>query len=164
MKFTTMLLCEHAIVTESGLISMLNGAANHVARPIFPAPFGLTLVAVIQLSSDYQDHSNIPVEFTVTSPDDSEVFGRVKGDVQAVLLPGTDRRAATATVVLDLSGVPLTKAGLYKVNGAISGTVSQSIYLEVSEAAYLEVSEAAQRSAGLQTPRHQVETPGTHGS
>jgi len=137
MKFTTMLLCEHATLTENALVSMLNGAANRVARPIFPAALGLTLVAVIQLPSDYQDGSNIPVEFTVTSPDDSEVFGRVTGEVQAVLLPATDRRAATATVVLDLSGVPLTRAGLYKVNGAISGTVSQSIYVEVVESPQL---------------------------
>jgi hypothetical protein len=132
-----MLLCEHATLTDGALVNMLNGAANRVARPIFPAPFGLTLVAVIQLPSDYQDGSHIPVEFTVTSPDDSEVFGRVNGDVQAALLPGTDPRAGTATVVLDLSGVPLTRAGLYKVNGAISGTVSQSIYLEVVQSAQL---------------------------
>lgn len=134
MKFTTLLLCEHATLSDNGLVNMLNGAANRVARPGFPAPFGLTLVAVIQLPTDYIDRATIPVEFTVTSPDDSETFGRAIGEVQSVLLPGTDRRAGSATIVLDLSAVPLTKAGLYKVTGAISGGDSQSIFLEVVDA------------------------------
>src|SRR5262245_9436250 len=118
MKFTTMLLCEHATLTENGLINVLSGAANRVARPVFPAPLGLTLVAIIELPSDYESGSSIPVEFTVTSPDDSEVFGRAIGEVQATLVPGVDPIGATATVVLDLSAVPLTKAGVYKINGA----------------------------------------------
>jgi hypothetical protein len=131
MKFTTMLLCEHATLAENGLVNMLNGAANRVVRPIFPAALGLTLVAVIELPSDYEDGSIIPVEFTVTSPDDSEVYGRATGHVQATLVPGIDSIGATATVVLDLSAVPLTKPGVYKISGAISETVSQSIYLHV---------------------------------
>jgi hypothetical protein len=125
-------------------------------RPIFPAPLGLTLVAVIELPSDYEDGSTIPVEFTVTSPDDSEVYGRATGEVQATLVPGIDSTGATATVVLDLSAVPLTKLGVYEISGAISRTVSQSIYLHVVGSP-----QSAYRSQPL---AHDVGTPGAHGS
>lgn len=131
MKFTTMLLCEHAVLNERGLVSMLNGGANRIARPGFPALMGLSLVAVIQLPTDYVSGTSVEVEFTVRSPDDSEVFGRAVGGVAAQLLPDADPLVITAAVVLDLSAIVLTKAGAYKVNGAISGGDSASIYFQV---------------------------------
>jgi len=120
-------------MNQVGLVSMLNAAANRIARPIFPAPLGLTLVAVIQLPPDYVSGTSVEVEFTVTSTDESEIFGRAIGSVEAQLLPGTEGVVGTATLILDLSGVALTKAGIYKINGTIKGGESESIYLQVAQ-------------------------------
>jgi hypothetical protein len=132
MRFTTMMLCEHATLSDNGLVGVLNGGVNRIGRPTFPAPLGLSLVGIIDLPNDYLTGTQLKVQFTVTSPDEQETFARVEGFIAANVLPGADPRTVTATVVLDLSGVLLTKMGVYKVNGIIGKDAgAQAIYFEV---------------------------------
>jgi hypothetical protein len=130
MRFSTLLLAEHASLIN-GLISILNGGVNRVSRPAFPASLGLYLVGIVELAEDYKDGQQVRVSFTVTSPDESEVFGRAEGGFATALVPGADRKAATVPVVIDLRGVPLTKAGLYKVSATLDEEVAQSLFFEV---------------------------------
>jgi len=133
VRVIVLTLCEHATVSSVGLVSMLNGGVNRIGRPIFPAPLGLTLVAMIELPIDYVSGSEIAIEITITSPDEDEVFGRVEGGVASQIRPGADLRAATAAIVVDISPIAVTKVGLYKVNVRFPGTEEpgSSIYFEV---------------------------------
>jgi hypothetical protein len=138
MKVTALMLCEHATVSDVGLVSMLNGGVNRIGRPLFPAALGLTLVAMFELPGDYVSGTQIQIEITITSEDETEVFGRIEGIVGSTLRPGADLRAATSPIVVDMSAIGLTKVGLYKVNMRFPGTenaTGSSLFFEVDTGA-----------------------------
>jgi hypothetical protein len=130
VKFLTLMLAEH-VTLNNGLINILSGGANRLGRPIFPAPLGLFLVAIVELPKEYTNGRPIKVEFSVTSPDDTEVFARSDGSFDTNLVEGAAPETATTPLVVDMRGVPLTKAGVYKVNAALEGQGPEHLYFEV---------------------------------
>ncbi|OBH46242.1 hypothetical protein A5690_17325 [Mycobacterium intracellulare] len=138
MRVLTMMLCEHATLSDRGLVSVLNGGVNQIPRATFPAQLGLTLVAIVEHDPDYVDGTRIDLDFTVTSADDTETFARAEGFLTHVLKEGADPAIRTTPVVLDMSGVPLTRAGIYRVNASLGGERAMSIPFQVVHGATLD--------------------------
>jgi hypothetical protein len=130
MRFSTLLLAEHATITN-GLLNILNGGANRLIRPFFPAAMGVALVGMIDLPEDYVNDQQIPLLVVVSSLDDSEMFAHIEGFFASKLVPDFDLRAASSPIVIPLQNVLLSKPGPYKVSASLGGQPSQSLVFEV---------------------------------
>jgi hypothetical protein len=130
MRFSTFFLTEHVTITN-GTINVLTGGGRRFTRPVFPAALDMFLVAIAELPDDYVDGQPIKIAFSVTSPDDSEVFGRSEGHFQVQTLADADRRALNSPLIVDLRGVPLPKPGLYKLTATLEDVETEPLYFQV---------------------------------
>lgn len=125
-----MMLAEHATTAPNGLINVLNGGATNLNRPAFPAPMNVAFVGIVNLEG-YENGTEVNLEVTVTSPDETEVFARIEGVFASVIEPDADLRATSSPLVVDLQAVHLSRPGLYKVNATFAGSDTEAIYFQV---------------------------------
>lgn len=134
MKLDTIFLAEAATIRD-GLIHVLGGYMSYLNRPEFPAPFGASLVVVLEPSKDDVVNGVAAVSFKVSceyldSQEPSpEIVFEGEGNLQG---EGEPPPGATMPLVLDLQSIQLPGPGDYKIDFELDGTVAKSLRFVVA--------------------------------
>lgn len=131
MKITTVFLADSANVRE-GTLNVLSGFVNRLHKSAFPAPLGVTLVAVAEFSAEEAGSPSASAEFSFACrlvSDEQQVFGgegRVEGGTD-------DGMPGYLPMAFDISGLAVPAPGSYDLEFLL-GNERASIQFQVVQA------------------------------
>ncbi|MFC9876701.1 DUF6941 family protein [Nocardia salmonicida] len=126
MKFTTLMLADHANVAE-GLLYINGGCVNFITRSEFPAPLGAMLAAAISVPVESFGH---PMDFklTMTAVGEEEPIVQIGGQFTADVKDDAEKLPFANSFVVDLRAAPIPAEGNYVITASV-GDATDQIYL-----------------------------------